>query len=102
MISGVPPVLVPHTGSPALIASTETGRWLASTAHQADVGGCPVAAEVARRSVDRHQVVDAQTLSKLAKWFLVSRTDERQLDVDTGLSGNSDCLDCKVLSLGVR
>ena len=102
MISGVPPASVPHTGSPALIASTVT-RPNASHSLQmkTDMGGGPVASDVVSWPVQGHEILDAQASSKLANWFLIATTDQSQLDVDTGLPGNRDGLDCDVLPLGL-
>ncbi len=65
------------------------------------MGGGPVGSDVVGWSVQGHEVLDAQASSKLTNRFVVATTDQCQLDVDTGLPGNSDSLDCDVLSLGL-
>ena len=64
------------------------------------MGVRPVASDVVGWSVQGHEILDAQASSKLTNWFVVATTDQCQFDVDTGLLGNSDSLDCDVLSLG--
>jgi hypothetical protein len=65
------------------------------------MGGTPVASDVTGRSVDGHEVLDAEAPGELANWLPIASTNEGQLDVDTGISGSSDRLDGKVLALGL-